>query len=817
MSNRGETESANPRNELAPPSGIGMGTVWTSAIAVGVATIGAAGWSLGQVCAMNPGPLSGFLVSAACVVGVCLGVLYISQRWRSADGAPFLHVVLTTQSIPEFALVGVTKFVGSVGGYAALREPTSGGLTPLHVAASENLADVCTTLIAAGASVSAVDGRGLTPLIYAVNSKITQTRAVSPATPQSAPHSAVTVLLANGALPSAADPKGRSALYHAGRLGRVEVMSQLINAARVAVPLVNQTDHQGYTAVHAAVLGPSSSEAAAACVEVLLHSGGNPNVATLDGSTPLHLCARRAAGGGGATTSVLLNNGASWIDPCCFATAGVAPVAGISVNTFGSTVLHVAAGACGAPGAVEVVRALLARRTSPTDLVDLLTAQDNDGLSALHFACGAPNGDAADHSVEIATALLDAGADVNAVDYSDATPLIVVAYRPPSISQWDCAKTLLSAGADVTCENEFGWSALHVAASTANDTLLTLLTARTPADYLATFDPSKLRDMTRKVYVRRCGAHNRIPLNLRRAVLGGDHTATGIAGWLTRRLAASPDRPRIVALVGAGISTNAGIPDFRSPVTGLYSDEKFRTAFDSESFRQDPTVLWTLARDVFGGVQDGTITPTPSHHFLRLLYDRGLLARVYTQNVDGLEVVAGVPAELVVEAHGSMQSAYCEQCGDAADMAEIWRDLRAQDEIETTPLCRRCGPKSVEPYRPAITFFGERLPSQFEEHRRTDLANADLVIVMGTSLVVYPFAGLVNEVGPLVPRLLLNNKLTGPFQLLGDAAGAFGDTAPYRDAVWTGDCDEGAQQLCDALGWRAELDALVAVPSALLS
>lgn len=785
----------------------GSPRAFTSAALVGVASVGVASWATGRLGS------AGLPVG---VVGLALGLLGFSKavtralvHWRSADGAPLLHVALTAQSLPEGLLVWLTTFVHAVCGGEAIRMEANGGVTPLHVAASENLPVVCRKLLSLGAFVSKPDGRGLTPLLYAVNASDTRCPDLG---------AAVAVLLEHGAEPTEADGKRRSAVYHAGRLGRVSTVKLLLEAARVPSVVANQVDNQGYTALHAAVLGPRSQADAALCVETLILAGANPNLPTDEGATPLHLCSRRTSGGGWAIASMLLDYDASWIDPCCFAAPGQPPVEGIAVNTFGSTALHVAAGACGVVGDLEIVRTLIRRCTGPEQLARLLEAQDNDGQTALHFACSEPVPppgtdklhENSDPSAHIAAALIEAGAAVNAKDYSDATPLVVVAYRPPSAIQIECVEALLQAGADVTLENEFGWGPMHVASSTGNRALFAALEKHAPELYLKRFDPTKPRDMTSKKYIQRCGGHNRIPLQLRRNVLEGDHTVAGVAKWIHRRLS-SNDKPHVVVLVGAGVSTNAGIPDFRSPVTGMYNDDRFRNAFDQQGFYNDPTVLWSLARDVFSGVQARTIKPTPSHYLIRLLHKHGLLTRVYTQNIDGLEVEAGVPEELVVEAHGTMRSAYCERCGHQADMDAVWAFLRRQNTVTDAPTCERCGPTTPENYRPAITMFGERLPQRFEELRHSDLSNADLILVMGTSLVVYPFAGLVNQVAPLVPRLLINNKLTGPFQLLenGDSR-QLGDLATYRDAAWTGDCDEGAEHMCKALGWETELQACLA-------
>ncbi|KAJ3049106.1 NAD-dependent protein deacetylase sirtuin-2, partial [Quaeritorhiza haematococci] len=115
----------------------------------------------------------------------------------------------------------------------------------------------------------------------------------------------------------------------------------------------------------------------------------------------------------------------------------------------------------------------------------------------------------------------------------------------------------------------------------------------------------------------------------------------------------------IIVMTGAGISTSAGIPDFRSPGTGLYDNlRKYNlpypeAIFDISYFRSSPEPFFTLARELY----PGNFRPTLCHYFIRLLAEKGLLRRNYTQNIDTLERVAGVSTELLVEAHGSFGSA----------------------------------------------------------------------------------------------------------------------------------------------------------------
>ena len=105
----------------------------------------------------------------------------------------------------------------------------------------------------------------------------------------------------------------------------------------------------------------------------------------------------------------------------------------------------------------------------------------------------------------------------------------------------------------------------------------------------------------------------------------------------------------------------AGIPDFRSPGTGLYDNlQKYnlpspQSIFDIDYFRQNPAPFYMLSKELF----PGTFCPTPAHYFLCLLHAKGLLRRVFTQNIDSLEHIAGLPTEMVVAAHGNFDSAHC--------------------------------------------------------------------------------------------------------------------------------------------------------------
>ncbi|KAK4145004.1 NAD-dependent protein deacetylase hst2-1 [Dichotomopilus funicola] len=247
---------------------------------------------------------------------------------------------------------------------------------------------------------------------------------------------------------------------------------------------------------------------------------------------------------------------------------------------------------------------------------------------------------------------------------------------------------------------------------------------------------------------------------------------------------------RIVVMTGAGISTAAGIPDFRSPDTGLYANlaalnlPEPEAVFDLTFFRQNPRPFYVLARELYPGAR---YRPTISHVFLALLARKGLLHALFTQNIDCLERAGGVPGDRIVEAHGSFASQRCVDCkvlfdeGKMRGFVERGEVPRADDGV--------CGGL----VKPDIVFFGEPLPRAFFD-RMSAVKEADLVLVMGTSLQVHPFAGLPDMVNEDIPRVLFNLERVGSFGTQAD------------DVMVLGDCDGGVRRLADELGWRDELE-----------
>ncbi|KAK1999782.1 Sir2 family protein [Colletotrichum falcatum] len=246
---------------------------------------------------------------------------------------------------------------------------------------------------------------------------------------------------------------------------------------------------------------------------------------------------------------------------------------------------------------------------------------------------------------------------------------------------------------------------------------------------------------------------------------------------------------KIAVMTGAGISTAAGIPDFRSPGTGLYANlarlnlPYAEAVFDISYFRKHPEPFYYLAKELY----PGKFYPTVSHAFIALLAKKGLLQMNFTQNIDCLERRAGVPDDKIIEAHGSFATQRCIDCGAVFPADRMQKHV--QDEV--VPKCDACGGL----VKPDIVFFGEALPESFRNNTHLP-AMADLIIVLGTSLSVYPFAGLAEASRSGIPRLLLNRERVGQMGRRAD------------DVVELGTCDAGVRKLAALLGWGDELEDL---------
>ena len=232
----------------------------------------------------------------------------------------------------------------------------------------------------------------------------------------------------------------------------------------------------------------------------------------------------------------------------------------------------------------------------------------------------------------------------------------------------------------------------------------------------------------------------------------------------------------VAAMTGAGVSTLCGIPDFRGP-QGLYKNPDAERIFDIDWFDRDPSIYYRGCRELVYGL--GSFQPGPVHRALKLLEAAGHLNGIITQNIDMLHQKAG--SSNVYEVHGSPIRHHCRQCGDGKSFEEIMAMIAANGGTAQLgePYVPRCRCGGV--YKPDITFFGESLPEEAFLRSQELAAQADVMIVLGTSLTVFPAAGL--------PRLTLQRggKVfivnAQPTPLDDYAAACYPDLAAFSDSI----------------------------------
>ncbi len=184
-----------------------------------------------------------------------------------------------------------------------------------------------------------------------------------------------------------------------------------------------------------------------------------------------------------------------------------------------------------------------------------------------------------------------------------------------------------------------------------------------------------------------------------------------------------------VAFTGAGISAESGVPTFRGP-DGLWNKHDPQEAVSLSSFRNQPKKFWQFARDLI--ISSGA-SPNPGHRALARLEKQGKLKSIITQNIDMLHQEAG--SEKVLEIHGSLQKVDCQDCSQVY----LWQELTATLKKDKLPRCDNCGSLRL---KPRIVFFGERLPEDILQKSWAEAKRADLMLVIGSSLEVYPAAGI---------------------------------------------------------------------------
>jgi len=218
---------------------------------------------------------------------------------------------------------------------------------------------------------------------------------------------------------------------------------------------------------------------------------------------------------------------------------------------------------------------------------------------------------------------------------------------------------------------------------------------------------------------------------------------------------------RILVFSGAGLSTESGIPDFRSPggVWTKYdpSDFYFHRILASEEAR---ATYWQMSSEMYRDMKDAR--PNPAHQAVKRLEDRGKLLVIVTQNIDRLHHKAGNSPDKIIEIHGTAFSVSCLSCGKKYDRDGIEDRLRSGVKV---PACDACGGI----LKPETISFGQSMPQE-KMARALELAGAcDLCLVLGSSLVVYPAASMPREACTGGARLIIVNRDETPLDVHADA------------------------------------------------
>ncbi|HEX7244935.1 MAG TPA: NAD-dependent deacylase [Solirubrobacterales bacterium] len=230
-----------------------------------------------------------------------------------------------------------------------------------------------------------------------------------------------------------------------------------------------------------------------------------------------------------------------------------------------------------------------------------------------------------------------------------------------------------------------------------------------------------------------------------------------------------------VVLTGAGVSVPSGIPDFRTPETGLWANVDPMEVAHIDVFERDPARFWSYYRPRFHALGDKR--PNRAHEALAELERQGLIEAVITQNIDRLHRVAG--SERVVEVHGSIETSTCWGCGASYGIGEV----DGLFDGEGVAICRDCN----GPVKPDVVLFGEMLPEPAMREAQRLAEGAELILCVGSSLAVYPVAGLPAVTLDRGGKLALVTK--GPTPYDADAA-----------IKLEGEVDEELGALVEALG-----------------
>jgi NAD-dependent deacetylase len=229
----------------------------------------------------------------------------------------------------------------------------------------------------------------------------------------------------------------------------------------------------------------------------------------------------------------------------------------------------------------------------------------------------------------------------------------------------------------------------------------------------------------------------------------GDQAGLKVITTLAALIAGSE---RIVAFTGAGMSTESGIPDFRSPggIWDRYAPIQYQEFLASAEARRE---TWRRGLQTYPVV--AAARPNPAHLALAILEQQGKLLGLVTQNIDGLHLAAGHAPERVIELHGNAHGVRCLQCDDVAERDIVHARVIAGEE---EPPCRTCGGI----LKPTTVSFGEPMPRRPLTRAEALMRESDLVLVVGSTLVVQPAAGLPTLAVRTGAKLAIVNQTSTP-------------------------------------------------------
>jgi NAD-dependent deacetylase len=211
-----------------------------------------------------------------------------------------------------------------------------------------------------------------------------------------------------------------------------------------------------------------------------------------------------------------------------------------------------------------------------------------------------------------------------------------------------------------------------------------------------------------------------------------------------------------LVLTGAGVSVPSGIPDFRSPGTGIWEKVNPMEVAHIDAFRREPDRFWQFYGDRFASLVDKQ--PNAAHEAIAELERRGLIRGVVTQNVDRLHRRAG--STNVIEVHGSIEWSVCPECGGRTSIERVLEVLAAHPGAPECPAC-------IAPLKPDVVLFGEMLPAGALSDAYALAAEADVIVCVGSSLEVFPVASLPGVTRDGGGRIALVTQ--GPTPYDGDA------------------------------------------------